>query len=244
MRPKILALTVGTAAGLFAATPACATDTFAQFAQLLPKVKIFTYTNANSPGVKAKITTASSSNTVLVSDLGTLFSPSIATVNLSATAASLPFLSGGNIWQLFSGSITFTLLAPQPGMSGPSVDALDVTFVDAAFETPPGGGAPTLQADSTAGSVITYASDFADLSGTTAEDFALSFSGASQALNLTGGRLPNFSFSGSGTFAADLPIPEPASWTLMLAGFGIVGGVMRSRRKTTAIFDRQVESVR
>jgi len=118
-----------------------------------------------------------------------------------------------------------------------------VTFVDAAFETPPGGGAPTLQADSTAGSVITYASDFADLSGTTAEDFALSFSGASQALNLTGGRLPNFSFSGSGTFAADLPIPEPASWTLMLAGFGIMGGVMRSRRKTTAIFDRQVESV-
>jgi len=36
------------------------------------------------------------------------------------------------------------------------------------------------------------------------------------------------------TFAAALP--EPASWALMLGGFGLVGGVMRLRREAAAAF--------
>ena len=31
-------------------------------------------------------------------------------------------------------------------------------------------------------------------------------------------------------------VPEPASWALMLAGFGAVGGAMRSRRKAAVTF--------
>jgi len=31
-------------------------------------------------------------------------------------------------------------------------------------------------------------------------------------------------------------VPEPASWALMLGGFGLVGGVMRSRRKAAVSF--------
>jgi len=31
-------------------------------------------------------------------------------------------------------------------------------------------------------------------------------------------------------------VPEPASWALMLGGFGMIGGVMRSRRKTAVSF--------
>jgi len=31
-------------------------------------------------------------------------------------------------------------------------------------------------------------------------------------------------------------VPEPASWTLMLGGFGLVGGAMRSRRKAALTF--------
>ena len=34
-------------------------------------------------------------------------------------------------------------------------------------------------------------------------------------------------------FRSDLDVPEPAAWTLMLAGFGGLGLVMRSRRKPT-----------
>jgi len=32
------------------------------------------------------------------------------------------------------------------------------------------------------------------------------------------------------------PVPEPASWALMLGGFGMVGGAMRSRRKAAVTF--------
>jgi len=32
------------------------------------------------------------------------------------------------------------------------------------------------------------------------------------------------------------PVPEPASWAMMLGGFGLVGGAMRSRRKTAVAF--------
>ena len=32
------------------------------------------------------------------------------------------------------------------------------------------------------------------------------------------------------------PAPEPASWALMLGGFGLVGGAMRSRRKSAVAF--------
>jgi hypothetical protein len=40
---------------------------------------------------------------------------------------------------------------------------------------------------------------------------------------------------GSGTFHVDA-VPEPASWALMLGGFGLVGAAMRSRRKAAVSF--------
>ena len=40
----------------------------------------------------------------------------------------------------------------------------------------------------------------------------------------------NFTFQVSGG------VPEPASWALMLGGFGLVGGAMRSRRKAAVTF--------
>ncbi len=33
--------------------------------------------------------------------------------------------------------------------------------------------------------------------------------------------------------AATSPVPEPATWAMMLMGFGAVGGALRSRRKAT-----------
>jgi opacity protein-like surface antigen len=37
-------------------------------------------------------------------------------------------------------------------------------------------------------------------------------------------------------FAIKSPAPEPASWALMVAGFGVVGGAMRSHRKAAVTF--------
>jgi hypothetical protein len=31
-------------------------------------------------------------------------------------------------------------------------------------------------------------------------------------------------------------VPEPASWAMMLSGFGLIGGVMRGRRKIAVTF--------
>jgi len=227
-------LTPGALVGgmLAIASPAQATTTFAQFLQAVPSARIFTYTNVTSVGTKAKLGTLASSNTVLVSDLGSLASPTAARINLVGTASALPTV-GTDITQLFSGSITFTLLAPQLGLYGWSTDALRVTFVDAELIAPPGGTAPGLQSRAT--SVITYQSDFVDLSSLTSEDFSLSFSGASAALSMSGLRLPNFKVSGSGTFAGVAPAPEPASWALMLGGFGLVGAAMRSARRRSAV---------
>ena len=39
-------------------------------------------------------------------------------------------------------------------------------------------------------------------------------------------------FANKVTFTLTAPaVPEPASWALMLAGFGVVGGVLRGKRK-------------
>ena len=219
-------------AAVVLAAPAHATVTFAQFVQSFPHTRIFSYTNVNSGGLTAKISTIAASNSVLISNLGSLASPTTAVVNLVATATALPTV-GADIEQRFSGSITFTLLAPQIGMSGPSVHALKVTFADATLLASPGGSAPTLQSDGL--STISYESDFADMAGLTPEDFALSFSGASAPLSMIGTRLPNFHLSGSGTFAAS-PVPEPVSWGLMLVGFGLAGATLRRARGRSVAF--------
>ena len=220
-------------AGMALAAPAHATSTFAQFVQSFPHARIFTYSNVNSASLKAKLGTIGGSNIVLVSHLGSLASPTSAVVNLTATAAALPSASA-NIAQRFSGSITFTLLAPQIGLSGPSLNALKVTFDDAILLAAPGASAPTLQSDGL--STISYASDFADITGLTPEDFSLSFSGASSPLSMAGARLPNFYISGSGTFAVASALPEPANWSLMLVGFGLAGATLRRVRKQSVAF--------
>lgn len=181
---------------LAAAAPAsAATTTIAQFVQATPSTRIFTYTNANSGGSVARLGTVSGSNTVLISNLGMLQSPTTARVNLTAFAIALPTITSTQISQLFTGSLTFTLLAPQVGNSGPSTNALRVDFTNASLLASPGGTALTFQANSEAGSNIVFSSDFLDLSGTTSQDFSLSFSGSTLPLTALNGRLPNFRIS-------------------------------------------------
>lgn len=39
-----------------------------------------------------------------------------------------------------------------------------------------------------------------------------------------------------GTLSISESVPEPASWAMMLGGFGLIGGAMRSRRKAAVSF--------
>jgi len=43
-----------------------------------------------------------------------------------------------------------------------------------------------------------------------------------------------YSFNSNGTFDVSVAVPEPASWALMVAGFGVAGFAMRNRRQRTA----------
>lgn len=63
--------------------------------------------------------------------------------------------------------------------------------------------------------------------GTGGADFAIS-SGPSAITGIT-----NLRFSA--VVAAANAVPEPASWGLMLAGFGLVGGALRVRRRTATV---------
>lgn len=40
----------------------------------------------------------------------------------------------------------------------------------------------------------------------------------------------------TGEPAAAAPVPEPATWAMMVAGFGLIGGALRSRRKQAITF--------
>jgi len=47
-----------------------------------------------------------------------------------------------------------------------------------------------------------------------------------------------FFFDAQGTVTYVLGVPEPGSWALMLVGFGVVGGALRSSRRGESIRDR------
>ena len=47
------------------------------------------------------------------------------------------------------------------------------------------------------------------------------------------GRLGSFTLEI--TTDAVQPVPEPATWAMMIGGFGVIGGVMRRRRTTTTV---------
>ena len=68
--------------------------------------------------------------------------------------------------------------------------------------------------------------------------------GPSHAYENTIGDVTDVLFPGSNSSAVTLtgsaasPAPEPASWAMMVGGFGLVGGAMRARRKLAVSFVR------
>jgi PEP-CTERM motif len=63
----------------------------------------------------------------------------------------------------------------------------------------------------------------------------VSFSGIAKSIDFGGGA--NFVAYDDITFGSATPgaVPEPATWAMMIGGFGMVGGAMRYRRRKTAV---------
>ena len=126
----------------------------------------------------------------------------------------------------WSGTISFTRVSD-------GANLLTLTFSGATLA---GGGGSGALFGSTPAGTVTYTSDFLDFTGQTAGDFSIALSGITPDFGA------NFwSGDSTGTFASDAggggnEIPEPATWVMMIMGFGGVGALMRRRRQALAFF--------
>jgi hypothetical protein len=105
---------------------------------------------------------------------------------------------------------------------------LTVNFANAVFTTFIGSSSGALTASEPC-CVVDVSSNFLDVSTLDLNNFALSMSGFSKPFH------PGTSFVAnvSGTFAG--VVPEPATWALMISGFGMVGFAARRRRAKAVI---------
>ena len=92
-----------------------------------------------------------------------------------------------------------------------------------------------------AGGALTFASDFLTFMATGDRSFSLSMTSIADPLNASSGQsLDSFGAVTTGSFEAPISggggqgVPEPATWALMLLGFGAVGLTLRRRRTTLA----------
>lgn len=100
------------------------------------------------------------------------------------------------------------------------------------------GTGPSGPFDFTAGTAVssTQVSFFGDCCGDENTYFFASSLASGGTISLVGGSYFGTPVTASGSVTADGAVPEPASWALMLGGFGLVGGAMRSRRKVAVSF--------
>ena len=79
------------------------------------------------------------------------------------------------------------------------------------------------------GAINAWANTGNQQTGTSAWDrYRFTFSGVGSYFGNQGGSVPPQNYSVQ-TLAPTLPVPEPASWAMMILGFGIIGYVLRSR---------------
>jgi hypothetical protein len=191
------------------------TITFAQFTQVSTS-KIAKY---GAPGGGNTLTIAESPAYFVVQAFGpigfyaTTLSMSAFSNNL-VTSLGLQFEQKG-----WNGSMTF----------GDGANFLTVDFTNATFSFDGSGGSASLISTDPV-NPITFTSNLLTLPVFDHKNFSLAFSGLSPTYTvLANGYGKAFNANIAGTFAGSTPIPEPATWAMMLAGFGMIGATARRR---------------
>ena len=108
---------------------------------------------------------------------------------------------------------------------------LSGVFTDAWIQGAGGSGSTNLA--NMNGGTVTYASAYKSFANVLpgSEEFALNLLNVSPAFGAnTNKALKNFTANGGGNFSA-IAVPEPATWGLMIVGFGGVGAMVRNRRR-------------
>jgi hypothetical protein len=187
-----------------------------------------------------------------VNNVGAKFTMDLSVTNAPATQMTLfnqPFIAQ---WGL-SGSFSFVskdviTIGSKTFAAGSNL--LTATFIN--DQTIFGQNQATsggISAATSSGATINYTSDFLDFSNTVNRDasFALSaitslVSNQNRGLNQanSGTALRSFRATATGNFSSDpapiiTAIPEPATWAMMLGGFGLIGGIARRTRRVQQV---------
>lgn len=175
--------------------------------------------------------------------LSGLVSNLAATLRISGTVPR-PNVTTGNLVQPgLNGTMTFLSSAPVT-LSGAlfgttqtlaaGANLLTVTFSSGSITTSTGGNAGTL-----ASTTVTYTSDFLDF-GNGSNSLSVNLSSMSVSAQAAGnGALRSFRSQMAGSFSAAITpfasaAPEPASWAMLVMGFGLLGVAMRRRVRSVA----------
>jgi len=223
------------AALLLAAAPAAAITNFAGFVPASDQSNIF------YSGNMAGVGTVTSTNQLVHftfqnpdgSTGGTTFN---AWMNLAATTGTASTFMGLAILPVVSGTLSFTAASPVTWNGHSGTNLLTVNFSGGAI-TGALLGSTANYGNSTPPNVVNFTSDFLDFSGSTARDLALAIDAINPSIGFAFNGHRDHSGSVAGVFGADLSsgnpqgVPEPGSWALMLAGFGLVGFALRSQRR-------------
>lgn len=164
-------------------------------------------------------------------------------MNLTANTGAATLAAGGTLAVLpvSNGVMTFTSAAPITWGGHTGTNLLTVNFSGGALTAALGGSTANYGA-STPPFSVSFTSDFLDFSSSTARDLSLAINAINPAVGFAFGGIRNHAGTVSGNFGSDSTsgnpqgaVPEPTSWALMFAGFGLVGSVMRSQRRRTEV---------
>lgn len=169
------------------------------------------------------------------------------TFDATASAGSVAQAAGGYVYQpVMSGTFAFTYTGATPlhvlnRVYRTGANLLSATFVGGTIIGQNGATSGSASAStSVPGETISYASDFIRFNKTIDHDFAISASAITAALGFKQYQaLNSFKATTTGSFSTQpLPTlaagaPEPASWAMLVVGFGLIG-VARRRQPTVA----------
>ncbi len=256
---KKLALTAATVGSLAAATPSQAViTTFAAFNPMSAARNVRWVRSGTANGQLYTTATAGSnvagSVNVRFSFLqnyfvnNNLFQNVTAKFTLNATTTNDPATLAGTqlTQQIDAGTFSFvtTTAGTFNGQAyGVGANLLSGVFSNAKLTGTQNGTSAGVEDSTAGGNTVAFTSDFLDFTPTVRRDFALALTAINPVLlrAAAGQSVRTFRASASGNFSSDPAplingIPEPATWGLMIAGFGMVGFQSRRRRgiKTVA----------
>ena len=256
------ALVAGT---VFAATPAAAVvTTFAEFTAIGTGSNVMWKNNGTNAsngtgGSFYTISTAASNvagtRNVRFSFLQASISPYVTNIvaafTLNGSVAATPALLAGTflIQQGIAGTFSFkTTTAVTVGATTFAVGSnlLSGVFNQAAIVGARNATSGSASSSTTSGATITYTSDFLSFAPTVDRDFAISLTSIASPLNAVPTNsnptraLRSFKAVSTGSFSTDpaplvTAVPEPAAWTLMIVGFGLVGLQTRRRARNVTV---------